>query len=819
MPISFADALKKAPKPPPKAESPKGIPAKQHAKQQPAPTWPKIGESQQKHDKQQKRSPPQNFNHQKQKMKAVDRKNNNKRPPQQQQALNKTKKSKKPKPSQGVQLGDVLKLPQPSQILLRPQAAPNLGQDFPSLGAATADLPTTSTWGKSSATSKKQLAATQTKHPSKLAPRKERPSKKQTRPKEPEKATSSLLATFGAKQRSVEEENRLGTFLKDPTTVKKGRQRLGPRKKKFSTLKKKVLQERLEQWRAQNVDLTGSTLSASSTTVALWNYCLPEEAQDDDELEEILSNLREMAAKVGEMKKIHIDKDRGHAMLLFASPQLASDAQACWSGLILGGVRLDAEVLLKLPTESSDTWETVIREYRREEQQDGDRLTEVVLDNILTPDDLEDGECLLESLEDIRQIASDLGSLKDVKVENKRHVVLTYQGAQKAANYFDGRLFGGQVVSARSKNADTTCVVLTNVLTEDDLEDEDCLEESLRDLRKLAGQYGTVKDLKSKKQEGGIVIVEYEGDGAQAAASSMHGQVIGGQTIQAKAIQQPSNQTHIVILQNVLTEDDLEDEDCLEETKEDIAQLASQHGPVTKVEVNVEFRLVKVEYQADFAAVNAALKHFNVMVIGGQNVTASLQTEYQEDVVAMEGLTPAMQETGKVISEGPQPLFSGDKLIPERFAECKRVPKIPNAGTPRKYASLVNDETVKPLLIEMLGELMRLQKRAVEEKNTKVKRRLVMGLREVARGIRSHKVKLVVMANNLDQYGAIDDKLQEIIDSAKEERVPIFYEFNKRGLGKAIGKSIKIAVVGVQSAEGAHQQFKRLLSIANNHGI
>ncbi len=78
-------------------------------------------------------------------------------------------------------------------------------------------------------------------------------------------------------------------------------------------------------------------------------------------------------------------------------------------------------------------------------------------------------------------------------------------------------------------------------------------------------------------------------------------------------------------------------------------------------------------------------------------------------------------------------------MIPERFAEMKRVPKVPNASGPREYASTVNDEQIKPLLIEMLGELMRLQKRAMEDKNAKARRRIVMGLREVARGIRAHK--------------------------------------------------------------------------------
>jgi selenocysteine insertion sequence-binding protein 2 len=84
----------------------------------------------------------------------------------------------------------------------------------------------------------------------------------------------------------------------------------------------------------------------------------------------------------------------------------------------------------------------------------------------------------------------------------------------------------------------------------------------------------------------------------------------------------------------------------------------------------------------------------------------------------------------------------------------------------------------------------------------------------VARGIRSHKVKMVVMATNSDEYGVIDEKLQEIIDLCATEGVPVFYELSKRAMGKSIGKTIKIAVIGVQSAEGAHQQFKKLSSIA-----
>ncbi len=85
-----------------------------------------------------------------------------------------------------------------------------------------------------------------------------------------------------------------------------------------------------------------------------------------------------------------------------------------------------------------------------------------------------------------------------------------------------------------------------------------------------------------------------------------------------------------------------------------------------------------------------------------------------------------------------------------------------------------------------------------------------MGLREVTRGISAGKVKMVAMADNLDEYSAIDLKLQEILELARVGELPVLYELNKRKLGKALGKLIKVLVVGIQNADCAHDQFKKL---------
>ena len=81
----------------------------------------------------------------------------------------------------------------------------------------------------------------------------------------------------------------------------------------------------------------------------------------------------------------------------------------------------------------------------------------------------------------------------------------------------------------------------------------------------------------------------------------------------------------------------------------------------------------------------------------------------------------------------------------------------------------------------------------------------------MARGIRARKVLAVVMANNLDEYGALDVKLTEIIQLAQENDIPVFYQFTKRTLGRAVGKSVKVSVIGIQNVDGANQEFKKLL--------
>ena len=746
-------------------------------------------------------------------------------------------------------------------------------------------------------------------------------------------------------------------------TKKKGRQRLTPRKKKFTALKKKVLLERLNQWKelhpeyenakdvggaksaSEQVNVVSQTAATSkypptstpSEVVSVYGFIASmEELLDDDEYLEIATNLREMAMKVGPIDDMYVprqickkgdsleaadggikqeeqtnppavskeleitdklfapnDPTKIPVLVKFISASDAKAAHACWNGLVIGGDSLQVNYVPRdsdsqqagggetsesppsIPRWAVEALEKVCSEevVGGSSHAQGGACT-VVLQNVLTEDDYSDSDCMEESLNDIAELVKKYGNVTDVRptdkdeISAKGSVEVTYidlaedlrnggiitqlsrevlGGAPLVVRMVQVRRHSDDLPQKREASATPSdvadvIVLLRNALTDDDMEDNECLEESLKDIRDLAARHGEVSKI-SVQPETRLVEIHYAGGNtevARLAAQNLSGLRLGGMMLEAFLTHSDSSRdddqpVFSIYLYNLLTEDDMEDEDCLEETLNDAQELGSRFGEViraTAIKSSSENEpgVVELQYKGPQNVAETAASEFNGMVLGGQIISATLQPN--SATTEAPGITTIGSQTAQTdkreVPEGAlasiakkartddlPPLYSGDKLISERFAECKRVPKIPNPGTPRDYANILSDDRVKPLLVEMLGELMRLQKRAVEDKNAKARRRLVMGLREVARGIRAHKVKMVVMANNLDEYGVIDQKLQEIIDLAKNESVPLFFEFTKRTLGKAVGKSIKVAVVGIQNADGAHQPFKKLTAIAN----
>ncbi|CAM9975610.1 unnamed protein product [Ectocarpus sp. 6 AP-2014] len=169
--------------------------------------------------------------------------------------------------------------------------------------------------------------------------------------------------------------------------------------------------------------------------------------------------------------------------------------------------------------------------------------------------------------------------------------------------------------------------------------------------------------------------------------------------------------------------------------------------------------------------------------------------------------------------EGPRTtaLAKAEKRIQTKYQEAAALPKPPGVrgGLPNAYVNQPPDKEVNDLVFEMLQLLFKFQERArlSDPSKAKTRRRLVIGLREVLRGVKAKKVRLLIVAPNVDAVGGeggLDDKVVEVIDKAREAEIPVVFALSKRKIGKALRKTIKVSAVGVYSFDGANEQQKQL---------
>jgi len=504
------------------------------------------------------------------------------------------------------------------------------------------------------------------------------------------------------------------------------------KKKRLTSLKKKILIERLNQYNALNPPSLKQRQSDELVIVRVDNFIFPPDyhlnddnldltpLEDDDEYEELVMNVHEMAKKItNDNVRIFIPRKNGFGFgsvfVHFADKAHAHSAQQHWNGRTIQGCPISASLVPM---------------------------------------------SILHHLDD-----------------------------------------------NQSKYNGFLIVSLENILNEDDLNDKDCLSETMDDIQNIASEFGAIKAITVDEHEY-RVFVEFDGPNvAELAAEKLNGRLLSGETLTTKLM------TNMIKLENFFVEDDIEDPECMQETLCDIRELSAELGQVKSIHSNMEHRFVYIEYKGGKKEAVLAAKSFEGRVLGGQEIFA---TSYAQE--ENYNNNSSIDEFSNGIANH-EPMKSGNKIIPERYAECKRVPKSPNVGIPRSYVTQFpkyDDEVVVPLLNDLLGTLMRLQLRSRDDLNAKARRRIVMGLRETARGIRAGKIKMVVMAFNLDEYDALDDKGKEILHLTKNADVPIFFNLNKRKLGRALGKSIKVSIVGILRADGADEPFKKLKKLSGH---
>lgn len=137
----------------------------------------------------------------------------------------------------------------------------------------------------------------------------------------------------------------------------------------------------------------------------------------------------------------------------------------------------------------------------------------------------------------------------------------------------------------------------------------------------------------------------------------------------------------------------------------------------------------------------------------------------------------------------------------------------------REYCTHFVDTELNALVKSLMLELMRFQDKIYHKEKEaavnmfKTKRRFFNGLREVLKYVKLKKLKLLIVASDVESIrstGGLDDVMDQILQEAKEQRVFTVFTMSRFALGKILKKPVPISCVGVRDYGGCETFVKEL---------
>ena len=108
----------------------------------------------------------------------------------------------------------------------------------------------------------------------------------------------------------------------------------------------------------------------------------------------------------------------------------------------------------------------------------------------------------------------------------------------------------------------------------------------------------------------------------------------------------------------------------------------------------------------------------------------------------------------------------------------------------------------------MMADLVRFQDNLHNKDpiKAKVRKRYVVGLREVKKFLTVNKVTMLVLAPDIEPVkvkGGLNDLIQELIDLARANEIPVVFALNRYKLGKACLRKAAVSCIGVMNYQGS----------------
>uniref|UniRef100_A0AAY4BX63 Ribosomal protein eL8/eL30/eS12/Gadd45 domain-containing protein n=1 Tax=Denticeps clupeoides TaxID=299321 RepID=A0AAY4BX63_9TELE len=178
---------------------------------------------------------------------------------------------------------------------------------------------------------------------------------------------------------------------------------------------------------------------------------------------------------------------------------------------------------------------------------------------------------------------------------------------------------------------------------------------------------------------------------------------------------------------------------------------------------------------------------------------------------------PDKQDTANECATGVDGDESEELALPKHNAPDQ--PKL-HSRRFRDYCSQILSKDVDECVSTLLKELVRFQDRLYQKDPMKarMKRRLVIGLREVLKHLKLRKVKCVIITPNCERIqskGGLDEVLHTIIEMCQDQGVPLVFALSRKALGRCVCKTVPVSLVGIFNYDGAQDHYHKMIELSS----
>lgn len=133
---------------------------------------------------------------------------------------------------------------------------------------------------------------------------------------------------------------------------------------------------------------------------------------------------------------------------------------------------------------------------------------------------------------------------------------------------------------------------------------------------------------------------------------------------------------------------------------------------------------------------------------------------------------------------------------------------------------LITDE-LRDLAENVVSKLFQFQASAYGKNPIKAvsHKRYCVGFNEVLKHLETRKIKLVLIAPDLESNDSIDQLVERVKSICRQNRVPYVFTIKRRKLGFHLMKKVPVSCLGIINYSGVDDTVKRMLAIAKQEHI